>query len=253
MELTHYCDSTIVFEYLRLKNVLDSMPRYKVGMHGNLQVIREYTGTGNKTVRRITHMNSRNYSEMHQNMLLYNEYAKRKKLFEEEMKRRHIPVSEEFTFKSDPSVFNAGFWNELVPCANTREIHTNYYDDYGYHVRSRGEMLIGNALKKLGLEAKYEPCLILKGGRKIHPDYSFPVHVIDRCFFIEFMGMSENEEYLNYNYGKIDEYMRNGILPNRDLILICGTDSWLPTQEAIMRIIASFINTAVESVYNRKS
>lgn len=253
MELYLFCDSTIVFEYLRLKNVLDSMPRYKVGMHGNLQVIREYTGTGNKTVRRITHMNSRNYSEMHQNMLLYNEYAKRKKLFEEEMKRRHIPVSEEFTFKSDPSVFNAGFWNELVPCVNTREIRTNYYDDYGYHVRSRGEMLIGNALKKLGLEAKYEPCLILKGGRKIHPDYSFPVHVIDRCFFIEFMGMSENEEYLNYNYGKIDEYMRNSILPNRDLILICGTDSWLPTQDAIMRIIASFINTAVESVYNRKS
>lgn len=73
------------------------------------------------------------------------------------------------------------------------------------------------------------------------------------AFFVEFVGMSNNEEYLNYNYGKIDEYMRNGILPNRDLILICGTDIWLPSQDSIKRIIASFINNAVENVYNKKS
>lgn len=54
------------------------------------------------------------------------------------------------------------------------------------------------------------------------------------------------------DYGKFDEYMRNGIFPNRDLILICGTGKWIPTQESIMRIISSFINDAVLNAYNRK-
>ncbi len=114
-------------------------------------------------------------------------------------------------------------------------------------------MFIGNALKDLGLDAKYEPTLELKGGRKIHPDYAFPVYSIDRCFFIEFMGMCDNEEYLNHNYGRIDEYMRNDILPNRDLILICGTSKWIPSQESIKRIIASFINNSVERVYSQNN
>ena len=125
-------------------------------------------------------------------------------------------------------------------------------DDYGYHVRSRGEMLIGNSLKELGLDAKYEPALTLKDGRKVTPDYVFPIYPIDRCFFIEFIGMTGNNSYINYNYGKIDEYMRNGVLPNRDLILLCGSDTWLPTQETIKHIVASFINSAVERIESQK-
>lgn len=229
------------------------MPRYKVGTHGGLQVIREYSGKGNETVRKTTHVNGRSYGEVYKKMLTYKDYEYRHKVFSEELKRRNLTIPENFNLKRDPSAFDINFWNALSPCSNTYEIRTNYYDDFGYHVRSRGEMLVGNSLKDLFLDAKYEPAIILKGGRKITPDYAFPVYAIERCFFVEFVGMSNNEEYLNYNYGKIDEYMRNGILPNRDLILICGTDIWLPSQDSIKRIIASFINNAVENVYNKKS
>ena len=114
-------------------------------------------------------------------------------------------------------------------------------------------MLVGQALKDLGLEAKYEPLLILKNGRKKTPDYSFPVPVIDRCFYVEFMGMADDGTYLDKNYGKIDEYMRNGILLNRDLIVICGTENWLPSVGDMKRIIASFINNAVSRVYEQYS
>ena len=114
-------------------------------------------------------------------------------------------------------------------------------------------MLVGQALKDLGLEAKYEPLLILKSGRKKTPDYSFPVPVIDRCFYVEFMGMADDGSYLDKNYGKIDEYMRNGILLNRDLIVICGTENWLPSVGDMKHIIASFINNAVSRVYEQNS
>lgn len=49
----------------------------------------------------------------------------------------------------------------------------------------------------------------------------------------------------------IHEYIRSGILPNRDLILICGTENWLPNQDEIIRIISSFINNAVLRTYNK--
>ena len=190
---------------------------------------------------------------MQQKMNRYNEFMGLIKVYEDEIKCRHLTIPGNFELKRDSSLFTVVLWNSLIPAANNIEIRSNYYDDFGYHVRSRGEMIIGNALKGLGLEAKYEPLLILKNGRKICPDYSFPIHAIDRCFFVEFIGMTDNEDYSNYNYGKIDEYMRNGILPNRDLILICGTNRWLPSQDTIKHIIASFVNTAVESVYMQKS
>ena len=173
--------------------------------------------------------------------------------YRDELRKRHIPVSDQFKFIRDPSPFNVEAWNNFKACANPNEINTGYYDAYGNNVRSRGEMLVANALKELGLEAKYEPLLTLKGGKKRSPDYVFPVRIIDRCFFIEFYGKCDNEGYVDYNYGKIDEYIRSGILPNRDLILICGTENWLPNQDEIIRIISSFINNAVLRTYNRNS
>ncbi len=175
-----------------------------------------------------------------------------KAAFREEIKRRHLAIPDNFKFIRDVSEFDVSMWEQLQACSNAHEVNTGYYDGYGFNVRSRGEMMVGNALKELGLEAKYEPALLLKGGRKRNPDYSFPVRIIDRCFFVEFMGMTDDDDYLENNYWKSDEYMRNGILPNRDLILISGTKNWIPTQESLKRKIAYFINDAVLSAYERK-
>lgn len=252
MDLTLFCDTYIIAELLRLNGVLDSMPRYTSGIQHGSHVISQYTGYGLNKTRHVVCSNSKYYQEVQKQLETYNELKHRHLLFREELNRRRLTLPGNFKFFSDQSLFNMEVWNQLVPCSNTREIKNEYYDDYGFHVRTRGEMMVGNALKGLGLEAKYEPTLVLKGGRKKSPDYSFPVPVIDRCFFVEFMGMADDEGYIESNYGKIDEYMRSGILLNRDLIVITGTGNWLPEQESIKRIIAAFINNAVLSAYNRK-
>lgn len=228
------------------------MPRYTAGIQHGSQVISSYTGYGLNKTRRVVCSNSKNYHDMQKQLANYVELKQRLFVFREELIRRRLTVPGDFRFIKDSSPYNIDVWNQLIPCSNNREINNEYYDDYGFHVRTRGEMMVGNVLKDLGLEAKYEPALILKGGRKKNPDYSFPISVIDRCFFIEFMGMADDEGYIESNYGKIDEYMRNGILLNRDLIVIAGTGNWLPEQESIKRIIAAFINNAVLSTYNRK-
>jgi hypothetical protein len=229
------------------------MPRYKGGMHKGMQLVREYSGNGSERIRKEVHENGRDFPSMLEKLDQFNKLTERKKLFDAELHRRRLTIPADFKMCRDSSPFNIDAWKQFVPCSNNYENKKQYIDPYGFNVKSRSEMLVGNALKDLGLEAKYEPLLILRGGRKKTPDYSFPVPVIDRCFFIEFVGMADDGNYIDSNYGKIDEYMRNGILPNRDLILICGTENWLPNQDEIIRIISSFINNAVLRTYNRNS
>ena len=211
-----------------------------------------YTGNRENLTIRTFAPNSPSFTDVHSSLIHYNTLNHNLALYKDELTHRHITIPGDFKFIRDPSSYNNDAWNQMIPCSNPREISNEYYDDYGFHVRTRGEMMVGNVLKDLGLEAKYEPTLVLKGGRKKSPDYSFPIPVIDRCFFIEFMGMADDEGYIESNYGKIDEYMRSGILLNRDLIVITGTENWLPSQESIKRIIAAFINNAVLSTYSRK-
>lgn len=223
------------------------------GYHRGVKIIRAYSGTGEHIDRKDVSENSRDFASMCEKLDQYTKLTGRKRLFDAELRRRRLTIPADFRLCRDNSPFNVNAWKELVPCSNNYENKNRYVDAFGFNVKSRSEMLVGAALKELGLEAKYEPLLILRGGRKKTPDYSFPVPVIDRCFYVEFMGMADDGTYLDKNYGKIDEYMRNGILLNRDLIVICGTENWLPSVEDMKRIIASFINNAVSRVYEQYS
>ena len=250
MELKLFCDMYIIAECLRLKEILNSMAMYSAGVHRGIPVIREYTGSGKCKTKRTIQQNSRNYDQARKNLALYEQYSHLLKEFENELKRRRLTIPADFRLKKAGSVYDTSAWELLEPCSNTYENKHEYRDGYGYNVKSRGEMIVGSALKNLGLEAKYEPKLLLKNGKKRTPDYSFPVRIIDRCFFVEFMGKADEDGYITYNHDKFEDYLRNGILPMRDLILITGTENWMPSQEEVMHTIADFINTAVFRTYS---
>lgn len=251
MDLSLFSDLYIIAECQRLNDISNAMPRYKSGSHKGFQLIREYSGTGSGIIRKEVRENSQGFASMREKLDQFNSLTERRKLFAAELHRRRLTIPSNFKLCCDNSPLNVNAWKQFVPCSNHYENKNQYTDPYGFNVKSRSEMLVGNALKDLGFDAKYEPMLILRGNRKKTPDYSFPVPVIDRCFFIEFAGMADNSNYIDSNYGKIDEYMRNGILPNRDLILICGTENWLPSLETMKLMIASFVNSAVYSVYEK--
>lgn len=247
-----FCDEYIIGELFRLRRLLSNMPRYGVGTHNGMCVIREYSGEGDAKQIHEVQTNGKAYAGMQKRLEQFNRISERERLFFEEFKRRHLTIPADFKFMRDPSRFDIACWNREVACSNKIERNTEYYDDYGFNVRSRGEMIVGNALRSLGLEAKYEPLVDLRGSKKKSPDYSFPVHIIDRCFYVEFMGMADDDEYIDDNTEKFRLYMRSGILPGRDLVLISGTRNWIPSQESIARTIASFINNAVLNAYKKK-
>ena len=249
MILNLFCDPYIIAKCFMFHSILASMPRYKLGMHNGVNVIREYSGHGNSRSEKTIHINSSHYDQARKNLELYEYYTRQLNEFENELKRRNLTIPSGFRLKREITKFDTATWEQFIPCSNTYENNYKYRDDYGFNVKSRGEMLVGSALKNLGLEAKYEPNLILNNGRKKSPDYSFPVRIIDRCFFVEFMGKADDEGYIDYNHNKLEEYMKSGILPMRDLILITGTEDWIPSLEEIMRTIAYFINNAVLRTY----
>jgi len=168
------------------------MPRYKSGSHKGFQLIREYSGTGSGIIRKEVRENSRGFASMREKLDQFNSLTERRKLFAAELHRRRLTIPSNFKLCCDNSPLNVNAWKQFVPCSNHYENKNQYTDPYGFNVKSRSEMLVGNALKDLGFDAKYEPMLILRGNRKKTPDYSFPVPVIDRCFFIEFAGMADN-------------------------------------------------------------
>ena len=105
-----------------------------------------------------------------------------------------------------------------------------------------GEMLIADVLDDLHLEYKYEVLYLLNPHRKIIPDFVVLIPALGRFFFIEFMGMADDPNYMDNNSSRIENYIRNGIYPGRDLLIIVGNRDYLPTVNAVKRRIISFIN-----------
>ena len=151
MDISLFCATYIIAEYLRLKSILGRMPRYKRGVHHGVQVIREYSGKKEDWNKRISHAGSKNYSVMLNKLELYEERKLKLNAFQDEIKRRNLIIPENFKFIRDVSEFDVSALEQMQACSNAREVNTGYYDGYGFNVRSRGEMMVGNALKELGL------------------------------------------------------------------------------------------------------
>ena len=99
-------------------------------------------------------------------------------------------------------------WNKFY--AMEKEIVTNL----GETVRSKNECLFANKLNELGIGYVYE--MIING--ELAPD--FTVFIQNEVFYIEVLGMMDQEEYREKLQEKIEKYRRVNILPGENLVLI---------------------------------
>lgn len=81
MRLSLFCNIFIIAEYIRLRRVLAGMPRYMIGTHNGMRVIREYSGYGAGRRVRSAQMNGKGYDEMQRNLELFNNVSERETLF----------------------------------------------------------------------------------------------------------------------------------------------------------------------------
>ena len=220
----------------RLKFVnarLEQMPNICIGTHNNQRVVRSYKG-------KIKH----EYQEGSKKCIeLLSEYEFRNKLllFKKQLEAclslsTDMPDIDPAKIRSkyDRAYFEGlHTWSEYEPLV-TGYKHKDIY------MRSRAEMILADVLDSLNLEYKYEPKIEING-RTYYPDFVVFLPEFNRCFFIEFLGRLNDEQYAVENGCKIGNYFRSGMVINEDLLLFCGWENRMVSSDCMVDDIVALI------------
>ena len=129
--------------------------------------------------------------------------------------RKHLVSS---LYMSDESFIEE--WLKDIPnSTNPYPIESEIYTNKGEHVRSKSERIIADELYRLGIPYKYEASLNLGGQTVVYPDFTVLNVKTRKTWYLEHLGMLDNEEYLQNIFSKMSQYIQNGIIPGKNLII----------------------------------
>lgn len=94
----------------------------------------------------------------------------------------------------------------------------------GDKVRSKSESFIANILFELGIPYHYEQALKLKSGKTYYPDFTLLKKSTREVFYLEHLGLLDDEAYRKSNLAKIDEYRAGGIYLGKNLLITYETE-----------------------------
>lgn len=111
-------------------------------------------------------------------------------------------------------------------------------------VRSKSELNIANALNDHGIPYKYECPIVLANGKMVYPDFSV-LNVAERkVYYWEHRGMMDDKDYAKQAVFKIKSFLKNGLIPGKNLIVTEETSTNpLGTDEIELIIQKYFKNT----------
>lgn len=125
-----------------------------------------------------------------------------------------------------PYVFSNTLKNEIVTWYKSDYDRCDRYPEKRIHksnsgnkLRSKSEVLIDEMLYRYGLMYHYEEKLVLSNGYILYPDFKVFSEKFKRFIFWEHLGMIDDASYLAANFKKMQQYLADGIIPNRDLII----------------------------------
>lgn len=93
-----------------------------------------------------------------------------------------------------------------------------YLTDRGERVRSKSELMLANKMNSYGIPYQYEYPLQLQGFGLIHPDFRILLVRSGRVVYLEHNGMMSDPMYLDSFMKRQAAYIRNGMIPGRDVI-----------------------------------
>ncbi len=112
---------------------------------------------------------------------------------------------------------------EYVP-KDFKEGSPEFYTDKGKRVRSKSEILIADALDRLGVPYRYECPITLKGLGIIHPDFTVLNVKKRKEYYWEHLGMADDQEYMGNAFKRISKYEENGYFLGDNLIITYETN-----------------------------
>ena len=86
-------------------------------------------------------------------------------------------------------------------------------------VRSKSEVMLADMYYEMGIPYRYEAQITLKNGKRKYPDFTLLKTKTREIIYHEHLGLMDNEQYLQANLVKMDEYRKSGIYPGKNLII----------------------------------
>lgn len=121
---------------------------------------------------------------------------------------------------ADPHVMNNNYFNiqEDRLGKYTPDIPT--VSKFG-DLKSKNELIGAELLEQMGIPFKYETLVYLKGiNETINPDYLINFYEIDRCAYLEILGMNDQIDYFYRSAKKIYGFSKETYRPGREVIYI---------------------------------
>ena len=87
--------------------------------------------------------------------------------------------------------------------------------------KSKNELISADALKEMSIPFKYETKLYIDEAKEvINPDFILDFYEIDRCSYLEVLGMNDKFSYAATTTVKITSYSKGNYRPGRDVIYV---------------------------------
>lgn len=231
---------------------LQEIPSIGIGKHGDIEVIRAYNYlSGHRTCTEHKLCSPRGQE-------LLNKHKRRQYLLGIRKQIEALIPSSADSVMLDPLLnvpfLDEQFWNSLKSQSNTYKADS-HYEYKQFRMRSRGEVIIAQVLDSLGLIYKYEPVFQI-GSKYYSPDFVVYLPELKRCFIIEFLGRLDDDGYLDDNLPKIRNYLKSGMVINKDLLLFNGYINTMVSPDEVLDDLIALIqklcrmNSTFSSTYS---
>lgn len=124
----------------------------------------------------------------------------------------------------------------------TENVTAGYVTKNGETVRSKTEVLIADSLCDAGIPYLYEQQLMMRGGT-VYPDFTILDVKNRRMLYWEHFGLMEDRDYVKTMLWKVKNYLAEGIIPGRDLIMTFESSTYPIGSKDIRVMIGAFLNS----------
>ncbi len=121
---------------------------------------------------------------------------------------------------ADPHGMNNEFFKRQVGCLGKYKSDNPTVSDHG-ELKSKNEQIGADLLKRLDIPFKYETEVYLESIEEtINPDYLINFYEINRCSYLEILGMNDKIGYSIRTATKITGFSKDSYRPGREVIYV---------------------------------
>lgn len=146
---------------------------------------------------------------------------------------------------SDPHGMNNGYFSRQAEHCGYYESQTPTVSDHG-DLKSKNELFGSDLLKLMDIPFKYETEIYLKAiDQTINPDYLVNFYEIDRCAYLELLGMNDKADYSLRSATKITGFSKDIYRPGREVIYVHVYDKYNFDREYFVSQVLSAYNDMI--------